>query len=259
MSRASRKYPLGGWYVISTRPLDQHAGVRRSAAKLGAATFALSTLKLQPLEAATELRQALRCPRVLVTSPAAARFANAQIALTQRAGQRWFALGPGTAAMLRRYGIARVLLPEHGSDSEALLAHAELRQVAGERIGLITAPGGRGLLAAQLQARGATVIAAEVYRRQPRPIPAARLQALDALPARTALLVTSGEAFSLLWEALDDAARARLLKRPCVASSERLAAQARALGFSLVLRSAGANPTSLLAALALHVGSTGFR
>jgi len=253
MPRASRKFPLQGWYVISTRPLDQHAGVRRSAAKLGAATFAVSTVKLQPLEAKAQLRQALRCPRVLVTSPAAVRFANAQIALAPRAGQHWFALGAGSAAVLRRCGIARVTVPDSGSDSEALLANAKFRDVRGERIGLLTAPGGRGLLAGQLQARGATVVVAEVYRRQVQPISAARLRALDALPAKTAVLITSSEAFSLLWEALDAAARARLLLRPCVVSSERLSAQAHALGFSRVLRAATARPADLLAALALHV------
>lgn len=259
MPRASKKFPLGGWYVISTRPLNQHAGVRRSAAKLGAATFAVSTVKLAPLEAGAQLRQALRCPRVVVTSPAAARFAHAQLALAPRAGQQWFALGSGSAAALRRRGVARVSLPERGSDSESLLARAEFRQVRGERIGLITAPGGRGLLASQLQARGATVVVAEVYRRQPQRISAARLRALAALPARTALLITSGESFSLLWQELDAAARSRLLQRPCVASSERLAAQARALGFTLVLRAADARPASLLAALALHVAGSRFR
>lgn len=259
MPRASKKFPLAGWYVISTRPLNQHAGVRRSAAKLGASTFALSTVKLQPLEAKAQLRQALRCPRVLVTSPAAARLANAQIALAPRTGQRWFALGAGSAAVLRRCGIARVSVPESGSDSEALLANGEFRDVRGDRIGLITAPGGRGLLADQLQARGASVVVAEVYRRQEQAISAARLRALDALPATTAVLITSSEAFSLLWHALDDAARARLLGRPCVVSSERLSAQARALGFSRVLRAATARPADLLAALALHVAESGLR
>lgn len=259
MPRASKKFPLGGWYVISTRPLNQHAGVRRSAAKLGATTFALSTVKLQPIEAKAQLRQALRCPRIVVTSPAAARLANAQLALAPSAARRWFALGSGSAAVLHRCGVPRVFVPETGSDSEALLAHPELRQVRGERIGLITAPGGRGLLASQLQARGATVVIAEVYRRQAQRISAARLRTLDALPASTAVLVTSSEAFSVLWQALDDAARKRLLQRPCVVSSERLSAQAQALGFRVVLRATDARPASLLAALALHVAGTGFR
>lgn len=259
MPRASKKLPLDGWYVISTRPLGQHGGVRRSAAKFGAATFALSTLRLQSMDAKPALRQALRCPRVVVTSPAAARFANAQVALASTPGQCWFALGAGSAAVLQRCGVNPVLVPEHGADSESLLALDQLHQIRGEQIGLITAPGGRGLLESELQARGATVIIAEVYRRQAQRPSAARLRALDALPASTALLITSGEAFSLLWQALDDAARARLLLRPCIVASERLATQSLLLGFPTVLRARDARPASLLAALADHVDARRFR
>jgi uroporphyrinogen-III synthase len=259
MSRASKKLPLHEWYVISLRPLAQHGGVRKNAAKLGARTFALSTVRLHAIEAKTSLRQALRCSRVVVTSPAAVRFAQAQIALGSRPGQRWFALGAGSAAALHRCGIDHVRAPARGSDSEALLAHEDLRHVHGDRIGLITAPGGRGLLASALQARGATLLVAEVYRREVLRPAAARLRALDALPASSAVLMTSAEAFSVLWRVLDDAARARLLRRCCVVASDRLAAQARALGFATVLRAADARPASLLAALANHAGVRRFR
>jgi uroporphyrinogen-III synthase len=259
MSRASKKLPLHGWYVISLRPLNQHGGVRRVAASFGARVFAVSSLRLQAIAAGTQLREALRCSRVIVSSPAAARFAQAQIALTQRRGQAWLAVGAGTAAALHRCGIARVQAPERGMDSEGLLAMDELRDVRGEKIGLITAPGGRGLLASTLQARGATLALAEVYRRQPLLPSAARLRALDELPAKTALLITSSEAFSGLWQALGAAARARLLRHPCVVPSERLAAQALALGFSPVVRAGDARPASMLGALAAHVGEPGFR
>jgi uroporphyrinogen-III synthase len=259
MSRASKKFPLAGWYVISMRPLGQHGGVRSNAARFGARAFALSTLRLQPIAAMTSLRQALRCPRVVVTSPAAVRAANAQVALRQRPGQHWFALGRGSAAALRRCGISRVLHPERGSDSESLLAHELLNNVRGEKIGLITAPNGRGLLADELQARGADLVVAEVYRREPLPLPPARIRALGALPKSTAVLITSSEAFTLLWQALDAAARRRLVQRPCVVASDRLAAQALAWGFSPVIRAGDASPGSLLSALADHVGDGGFR
>lgn len=259
MSRASKKLPLQGWYVISTRPLSQHGGVRSSAAKSGARTFALSTVRLLPLPAKSSLRKVLRCPRVIVTSPAAARLAHAQFELAARPGQRWFALGAGTAAALRRCGIARIEIPASGSDSEALLRHDDLRALRGEQVGVITAPGGRGLLATELQARGANLVIAEVYRRQPVPIASARLRALAALPSSTAVLLTSGEAFSLLRQALDAAGQARLSQRCCVVASDRLAAQAKSFGFALVLRANDVRPRSLLAALANHVGERRFR
>jgi uroporphyrinogen-III synthase len=259
MTRARKKLPLHEWYVISIRPLNQHGGVRRSASKFGATTFAISTLRQQPLDAGPALRQALACSRVLVTSPAAARLAAAQTALRKRSGQQWFALGLGTATALRRHGVSEVLLPARGSDSESLLALEQLQAVRGSRIGLITAPGGRGLLASELQARGAMVITANVYRRQPLPLSAKRLHALAALPPSTALLVTSGEAFDLLWQGLDARARRHLLHRPCVTVSARLTAKLRVLGFTTVLRSSDTRPAKLLATLASHVGDGRFR
>jgi len=210
------------------------------------------------MDAGPLLPQALHCPRVLVTSPAAARFAGAQIALVRQPGQRWFALGAGTAAVLHRAGIDPVLTPELGVDSESLLAHPQLQDVRGEHIGLITAPGGRDLLTSQLQARGAVLSIAEVYRRQAQPVTRSRLRALAALPAHSALLMTSSEAFSLLWQALDAAARQRLLRRPCLVASARMEGQARSLGFPILLRAPDQRPASLLATLADHAAGRGF-
>jgi uroporphyrinogen-III synthase len=259
MARVSRKIPLAGWYVISTRPLHQHGGVRRAAARLGARVFAVSTLSLRPLVAGAALREALRCELVIATSPAAVRLAHAQQPLATRRGQRWFALGAGSASAMKRCGVSEVTTPAHGSDSEALLALPALRGVRGRSIGLLTAPGGRGLLHKRLRARGARLVVAPVYQRDERPVPASRLRALATLGARTALLLTSAEAFEPLWRELPEPARARLRGRPCVVASERLAAYARALGFDLVLRADDAQPASLLAALSRHVSTGGFR
>src|SRR5207342_41081 len=147
MPRARKVLPLQGWYVISLRPLGQHGPLRHQAGKLGARTFALSTLRLRPLPAGAALAEALRCPRVLATSPAAVRFAAAQRTLRPRAGQRWFAPGAGTAAALRRAGVGveQVHFPARGTGAEALLEDPLLQQLAGARIGVITAPGGRDL------------------------------------------------------------------------------------------------------------------
>lgn len=185
--------------------------------------------------------------------------AHAQHALSARRGQAWFALGAGSAAALHRVGIDTVQTPEHGSDSEALLSLPDLKSLRGERVGLITAPGGRGLIERSLAARGAQVLKAEVYQREALPVSASRLEALLELGPETALLMTSAEAFAPLWQALPAAARKRLLARPCVVASERLQAQARALGFRRVLRASDASPSSLLAALTEHVKRIRFR
>ncbi len=259
MPRANPALSLAEWYVISLRPLGQHAGVRRAAAALGARTFALSTLSIELLAARAELKAALACRIVVVTSPNAARQAAALASLKTRRGQRWYAVGPGTAAALRRVGVADVAGPASGTNSEALLALPALADLSDRTVGVITAPGGRSHLALALAARGARVRLAEVYRRQPLTPSPFRLDGLAALPRRSALLVSSGEALANLWQVLEERIRARLRSRACVVSSERLRERARALGFRHCLLAVDAQPASLLAALASHARSPRFR
>lgn len=252
---------MRGWYVISTRPLQRHGGLRRAAAALGARVFAISTIELQALPQGPELAAALRCDDIIVTSPPAVQFAAAPAmrrALARRA-RRWFAIGAGTAGALRRRGAQEVLWPASGSDSEALLALPGLQSVRGREIGLLTAPGGRGLVAATLRQRGAHVREAHVYRRVARTPRTARLGALAALPAQQALVLTSQEAFTPLWSALPESSRTRLRASPCLVASDRLATFANALGFSCVLRAASAQPGELLRALATYAAATRIR
>ncbi|MGH8030232.1 MAG: uroporphyrinogen-III synthase [Arenimonas sp.] len=252
MSRPPAAPALAGWYVISLRPSGEHAPVRRAAAALGASTFALSTLRLQALSADEARKSAMACAWAIATSPAAVRFAFAWPAPPRPRGQRWFAPGPGTAAALRRRGVDAIEVPVDGHDSAHLLALPALREVRGKSIGLLTAPGGRDLLAPTLTQRGARVVRADVYRREPRVPTSTRLAALAALPGRSALLVSSAEAFAVLWSALDERGRASLRRRPAVAASTRLAALLARHGFKRVLTATGAGPAALLAAL--HAG-----
>jgi uroporphyrinogen-III synthase len=238
-----------GWYVISLRPAGGHDGLRRAAARRGGGLLALSPWRLEPRsDPATRdaLREALAASRVVFTSPAAVRAAAALQALDASHAQL-LAVGAGTAAALRRAGARRVAAPER-MDSEGLLALPALRAVAGEAIGLVTAPGGRERIAAALRERGADVRRADVYSRvdtQPAPAAVARLCALEA-PAVVA--VSSGAALARMLEALPDDAARMLRACAAVAASDRLCEQARALGFGPVARASGPRPAQLVAA-----------
>src|SRR5579885_3153962 len=117
-----------------------------------------------PQAARAALREALRGDCVIFTSPAAVRFAAKLLPLRTRA--RAIAPGAGTAAALRRAGLAEIAVPAR-ADSEGVLALPELLHARGKRIGVIGAPGGRELLQRELAARGAEVRLAQVYRRLP--------------------------------------------------------------------------------------------
>lgn len=250
---------LSEWYVISLRPSGAHAPVRRAAAALGARVLPLSTLALVQLEAGAALDAALAGDLVVVTSPAAVAFAQVQRPLVSRPGQIWLAVGSGTAAELQQAGISGALVPPARADSEGLLALPVLQASAGRSIGLITAPGGRGLIAETLAQRGARVHVAEVYRRVGVVPTAPQLAALAALPSTSALLVSSAEAFDGLWGKLAEPARVLLRGRPVVASSARLAAMLAAQGFAAIVLAQGAAPSRLLEALANDVGRGRFR
>jgi hypothetical protein len=157
MSAPVSSTALRGCYVLSLRPVAQHAPLRRAAAMHGARVLALSPWRLQALDdpASREaLRAALACSRIVFTSPAAVRAATHLQALRARDGQQWFAVGAGTAAALRRAGIVGVIAPAR-MDSDGLLALPGLQDVHGRDVGLVTAAGGREIIAPMLRQRGA--------------------------------------------------------------------------------------------------------
>lgn len=243
------------WYVISLRPQNEHEALRRAAARRGGRLLALSPWRIETcgdVAARAGLDAALAAPRVLFTSPAAVRAAAALRSLRPRRGQRWLAVGAGTAVALRRAGVADVGAPMR-MDSEGLLALPALREVAGLEVGLVTAPGGRGLIAATLQRRGARVLRADVYRRVPVPPAPAAVARLRRLRAPACLALSSGEALTRLLAQLPDDAAARLRRCAVAAASERLAELARERGFRRVVTAAGPLPAQLAATAARTV------
>ncbi|MCA0393023.1 MAG: uroporphyrinogen-III synthase [Proteobacteria bacterium] len=235
---------LHGCYVISLRPVGGHAPLRRAAATLGARTLALSPWRIAPrddAETRRALRDALRADTVVFTSPAAVRATSALQALRPRRGQAWLAVGAG---------IDDVQAPAR-MDSEGLLDLPALRDVRGRTIALVTAPGGRGVIAQALQARGATLQRADVYARvpvSPAAAAVARLRTLGSTPLLLAL--SSGEALLGVLAALPSDAATRLRGARVLAASERLATLARDHGFGDVVVAADARPRSLLAVAA---------
>lgn len=250
MRAAASPQSLAGWYVISLRPLGQHASLRRAAAVHGARLLALSPLRIEArTDAATvaALRAALAADVVVFTSPNAVRAATALRALRARRGQAWLAVGAGTAAALRRAGIAHAEAPTR-MDSEGLLALPALQDARGGTIALVSAPGGRDRLAPALRARGAIVQRADVYARiatPPSPRALARLRTLDA-PLLLAL--SSAEALASLLAAVPDDIRAILRRSRVVAASERLGSLARTEGFDDIVVAASARPRDLMVA-----------
>lgn len=243
---------LRGCYVISLRPVGGHAALRRAAAAHGARVIALSPWRIEARDddaTRRALREALRADAVVFTSPAAVRAAAALRPLRARTGQAWLAVGAGTAAALRRAGIGQVQAPTR-MDSEGLLGLPALRDVRGKAIALVTAPGGRGVIAEALRRRGARLLRADVYARVPVVPAAATIARLRGLRSPPLLALSSGEALLDVLAVLPSEAAARLRTARVLAASERLAALAREHGFRDIAVAADARPRSLLAVAA---------
>lgn len=236
--------------ALSLRPTGDHAPMRRAAAALGLRVLALSPWKIavrdDPATRAA-LRAALAADVVIVTSPAAARAAAALGGLRMRRGQRWCAVGAGSARVLLRAGIAEVAVPER-MDSEGLLALPLLRGVRGARIGLLTAPGGRDRIAPALRRRGAELLRADIYERIALPLPARALARLRAQTGPLLLPVSSGEALQRLFAQAPEDVVARLRQARVLAASARIAAIARDCGCRDVRIATGPRPAQLFAA-----------
>ena len=243
---------LAGCYVISLRPAGQHAALRRAAAARGARLLALSPWRIAINEdAATRdrVRDALACGTVITTSPNAVSAAAALRPLCARGEPQWLAVGEGTAHALARAGIARAAVPAR-MDSEGLLALPALQDLRDRDVGLLTAPGGRGLIEAELQRRGARVVRADVYARVPITIPDRSIAALRRLGAQAWLALSSGEALACVLAQLPADAAATLRRARVAAASARLADVARGHGFGEVVLAGSARPRDLVAAMA---------
>ena len=241
-----------GWYVISLRPQGGHASLRRAAAAHGARLIALSpwrvTLRSDD-QSRQALARALSASRLLFTSPNAVRAAAALLPLARKPDQTWIAVGGGTATALQKAGIDRVDFPSR-MDSEGLLALPALKDLQGIRIGLVTAPEGREILSSALRERGAEVLRADVYAREPVALSAQALRKLRTLDAPAALALSSGGALKQLLDKAPADLLQQLRNQPVVAASARLQQLARDAGFAEVELAEGPLPTQLIAAMA---------
>ena len=236
--------------VVSLRPAGDHASMRRTAAAHGWRVVALSPWRIATRDdddTLAALSQALRADVIVVTSPAAVRAARTHTALHAPHARAWCAVGTATAAALRSAGVGHVHVPTR-MDSEGLLALDVLQDVRDRTVGVLTAPGGRDRIAPALRERGARVLRANVYAREPMPPSARTLATLRATTAGWLVPVSSAEALERTLAALPDDLAARLRAATVLAASERIASIARTLGFADIRIAGGPRPAQLLAA-----------
>ena len=230
MSTAAGSPTLQGLRVLITRPAHQAEGLARLLAARGADVVRLPMQAIeptrQPQQAARLMAAAREAYAWIFTSANAVRFA-AQL----DSGvwpQRLLAIGTATATALAGLGRGVPQAPDTFS-GEGLLELPDLQQLAGQRLLVVTGAGGLGALAAALQARGAEVEVAEVYRRVP--LPHAEDAVLGALRGTQAIVATSGEGLEQLVRLTPAASQPTLFKKQLAVPSQRVVEKALELGF----------------------------
>lgn len=232
--------PLDGIGVLVTRPREQAQRLADLVAAAGGVPVLFPALEIQPARDSAALDEIIdhldEFRWAVFISPTAVDKAINLV----RSRRTWpenlsvAAVGKGSARTLGQFGFDRILTPQHGADSEALLDLPEMNAIAGAKLVIFRGEGGRELLGRTLTERGATVTVAECYRRgAPNPDVTPLLQRW-ARGEVDAVTVTSREALHNLFDLLGKLGQQWLKKTPLFTLHERIATAARVLGVSRV-------------------------
>jgi uroporphyrinogen-III synthase len=161
---------LAGAGVLVTRPVNQCAPLVKAIEETGGVAHlfpGVQIVEYQESEILSALAQAAVVDMLVVVSPTAARIAMKTIAGTRclSGSVRVAAVGRSTAAELKECGMGKIIVPQKGSGSEALLACTELQAVDGQSVLIVQGETGSEALASVLSERGAQVSVLKCYRR----------------------------------------------------------------------------------------------
>ncbi len=253
---------LEGLRILVTRPAHQAAPLCARLEAAGATCLQLPVLEITPVCATDPLYQPLKqrfidldlYHKVIFVSANAADLGADWIDRywpQLPVGVQWFAIGRATARRLVEHGLS-AQYADTGMDSEALLSTAAMQQVSGEKILICRGAGGRELLRETLQARGAQVEYADLYRRTLPRYAAEDVESLIYNPTPSAILLNSAEAldnFTQLANRVTQPSSDGLLQVPIVVPSQRVAAHARTLGYRHLLCAENASDEAMVEAL----------
>lgn len=242
--------------VLVTRPAGQADALLAALESRGFVAEHLPMLAIEPIDPlpGAERQRVLdldRYQHLIFISANAARIGLARIDEfwpQLPAGQRYWAVGASTAAVLAGAGLAAES-PRSDMSSEGLLAMPGLADAQGQRILLIKGEGGRDLLARALRERGAGVDTLCCYRRAPVGHDAGRIRELVDGSGLDIILISSGEGLALLSGLLQPREHTNLAGTTLVVPSPRVATQAQELGWQHIVCAENASDDAMLAAI----------
>ena len=220
---------LTGFHVLVTRPKAQAQPLATALQACGASAHLFPLIDIQPdidAKAKQKLAQLADIDVLIFISANAIEYAAPYLGDVPKSC-KIAVIGQASNAKLAELGYNADLVP-HRFDSEGLLVMPDLQQLSGQRILIVRGHGGREKLAKTLQARGAHVDYAQVYRRQ-----APREAWPDTLRRVHVISITSSEALVHLHHFAQQPQQDWILAKQLLVIHERVAVRATELGFKL--------------------------
>ena len=243
---------LKGARILVTRPAHQAGTLSRLIEEQGGIAVRFPTLAIVPSDESEVIKDTLthldQYQWVIFTSVNAVNYAlNANDGkIDCISSVRFAAVGQSTANAMKIAGLAVDLLPEHGYNSEALLAMPQLQQVEKQKHLIVRGEGGREHLATTLRSRGAEVNYLEVYKRAIPCVDSTSVVKLLTQDRLDVITITSVEALQNLIIMLGEKNNKLLLLMPLVVVSDRIRCIAAGFGFNRIAVSDNPTDTAIL-------------
>ena len=246
--------------ILVTRPEGQADGLLAAIEAAGYRAYHYPVMAIQELEDAQH-QQACKqqilaldeYQQVIFVSTNAVRFGMAwidqywpQLPL----GIAWYGIGSATVQALQDADVpvdvpVNSVAADSPMNSEALLQHPQLQQLADQRVLIVRGVGGRDYLQQQLEQRGASVSYAECYQRAVNSRPVGEVAGLIERQQLALICVNSNESLDCLCQLAGS--KALLQDRQLVVPGPRVAAYARQQGFVHVAEARNASDNAMLA------------
>lgn len=225
-------------YIVVTRPEPFASQLAEKIQHEGGRPFLFPVMTIAQVQEGEVLKSYLAklstFDLAVFTSPTAVRqtfsFFSASLQWPQQVSIA--AIGPGTARALSELDLEVAWVPPADYRTEGLLALPRFKHVRSQKIIIFRGEGGRTLLAQALEARGAQIFHAIVYRRT-LPTQEAQKQTLAWKGMRIdAIVITSQEALSNLLILVGETQQDWLKQQRLLVTSPRIKEAALRLGFA---------------------------
>lgn len=246
-------------WVLLTRSTEDNQRLILRLQQQGIAARSLPLLQIESQPETPQQRGLIleldRYHAVMAVSPIAARLGLERLDACwpqPPVGIEWFAVGPGTAAVLDNYGLP-VQFPPDGQDSEALLrlpAWQRLLALPDLRVLIWRGVGGREHFSSTIRQAGGRVDLLELYQRA---MPEGLTEKLAAAAddGCRGVVILSGQALQH-WQRAAGSAWEQQRHWRCWVPGERVADMAQQLGCTDVVSCHGADDDSVIAAILAH-------